>query len=293
MDYVVLDLEWNGTYSRRRKKNFNEIIDIGAVKLDSSLNVIDRYSMLITPQIGKKLNKYVEELTHISIDELESAKHTFTHALSKFNAFAENSIILTWGTTDILTMMSNCEYFFHQERPEFLHYYIDLQAYCQSVLSLTNPGKQLGLSFVAELLNIEYDKSEMHRALADSELSVKCFQKLFDEDKVKRFTQTVNDEFYRKISFKNHYITDIRSPLVDKNELYVLCDKCGKKMRVQSQWKAKNRGFRANVICPDCKIPSNATVRFKLKFDGLEIKRFVCPIEEKSKSTAENNNTEE
>lgn len=292
MDYVVLDLEWNGTYSRRRKKNFNEIIDIGAVKLDSDLNVIDRYSMLITPQIGKKLNRYVEELTHISIDELESAQHTFTHALSKFNAFVENSIILTWGTTDILTMMSNCEYFFHQERPEFLNYYIDLQDYCQTALSMSNPGKQLGLSYVAGLLNIEYDENEMHRALADSELSAKCFKALFDEESVARFLQKADDEFYRKITFKNHYITDLNSPLIDKKELYALCDKCGEKMQVKSRWQGKNRGFRADVLCPKCKIPSQATIRFKLKFDGMEIKRFVCPIEDKNKGENENKNIE-
>lgn len=62
MDYIVLDLEWNGAFSRRRKKYINEIIDIGAVRLNEKLKQVGSYSMLITPQIGKKLNKYVESL---------------------------------------------------------------------------------------------------------------------------------------------------------------------------------------------------------------------------------------
>ena len=283
MDYVILDLEWNGTFSRRRKKYINEIIDIGAVKLDESLNMVDSYSMLITPQIGKKLNKYVQELTHISIDELESAQHTFTHALSRFNEFAENSVILTWGTTDILTLMSNCEYFLHDERPEFLKYYMDLQDYCQKSLSMSNPGRQLVLMAVSQILEIDFKEEEMHRALADSELSARCFVRLFDGEQVKHMIHKCDDSFYRRISFKNHYITDINNPLVKKSELYAVCPDCGEKMQIKSRWQGKNRGFRAKAICPNCKVPSLATVRFKKMFDGMEIKRFVAPIEEGNK----------
>lgn len=279
MNYVVLDLEWNGTYSRRRKKYINEIIDIGAAKLDSNLNIVDRYSMLITPQIGKTLNKYVQELTHISIDELESAHHTFTHALSRFNEFAENSVILTWGTTDILTLMSNCEYFLHNERPECLVYYMDLQHYCQRALSLTDPGKQPGLESVAQLLGIEYNENEMHRALADSELSARCFARIFDPELAKSLTRRCDDSFYRRITFKNHYITDISNPLVNKSELYAVCPDCGEKMQIKSRWQSKNRGFRAKAVCPKCGVPSVAAVRFKQLFDKMEIKRFVAPIE--------------
>lgn len=288
MNWVVLDLEWNGTYSRRRKKNINEIIDIGAVKLDSGLNIVDRYSMLITPQIGKTLNKYVQELTHISIDELESAQHTFTHALSRFNEFAEDSVILTWGTTDILTLMSNCEYFLHNDRPVCLKYYMDLQHYCQRALSMTNPGKQPGLATIAQLLEIEYDESEMHRALADSELSARCFARLFDKELVDSLIRRCDDSFYRRISFKNHYITDINNPIVKKSELYAVCPYCGEKMQIKSRWQGKNRGFRAKAICPNCKVPSIATVRFKKMFDSLEIKHFVAPIEEQGKEEKKN-----
>ena len=34
MNFVILDLEWNGTYSRRLKGFMNEIIEFGAVKVD-------------------------------------------------------------------------------------------------------------------------------------------------------------------------------------------------------------------------------------------------------------------
>ena len=63
MSYVILDLEWNGSYSKVLHKFVNEIIEIGAVKLDDELNVCDTFTMLVAPKIGKKL---CLSLIHIS-----------------------------------------------------------------------------------------------------------------------------------------------------------------------------------------------------------------------------------
>ena len=57
MSFVVLDLEWNGSYSSKEHRFVNEIIEFGAVKTDENLNIIDRFEMLISPQIGKKANQ--------------------------------------------------------------------------------------------------------------------------------------------------------------------------------------------------------------------------------------------
>ena len=54
--YVILDLEWNGTYSRRIKGFINEIIEFGAVKVDESLDILDTYEALVRPQVGKKIS---------------------------------------------------------------------------------------------------------------------------------------------------------------------------------------------------------------------------------------------
>ena len=65
MNFVILDLEWNGSYSKRDKKFYNEIIEFGAVKTDSNLNIIDTFSMLVTPTIGKKLNSRIKARSSI------------------------------------------------------------------------------------------------------------------------------------------------------------------------------------------------------------------------------------
>ena len=55
MQFVVLDLEWNNTYAKKANGYINEIIEIGAVKLDSELENVDTFSCIIRSQIGKKL----------------------------------------------------------------------------------------------------------------------------------------------------------------------------------------------------------------------------------------------
>ena len=77
MNYVILDLEWNASFSKRDKRYYNEIIEYGAVKTDENLNIIDTFSMLIKPQIGKKLNSRIKELTHITNEELETSHNSF------------------------------------------------------------------------------------------------------------------------------------------------------------------------------------------------------------------------
>ena len=47
MQFVVMDLEWNNTYCKKKKGFLNEIIEIGAVKLDENLNQVDTFSLFI------------------------------------------------------------------------------------------------------------------------------------------------------------------------------------------------------------------------------------------------------
>ena len=47
MQYIVMDMEWNNAYSKKLGAFVNEIIEIGAVKLDDSLRVLDTFSVII------------------------------------------------------------------------------------------------------------------------------------------------------------------------------------------------------------------------------------------------------
>ena len=62
-------MTWNGTeptVKRKKAAFFNEIIEFGAVKVNDRLCVEDTFSVVVKPQIGKKLSSKVKNLTNIS-----------------------------------------------------------------------------------------------------------------------------------------------------------------------------------------------------------------------------------
>ena len=86
MEYVILDLEWNSGFCRKKQKYINEIIEFGAVKLDDDMNEKEKFSMLIRPVVTKRLNSTVKRLTSIKDDELKNGVN-FNYALSRFKRF--------------------------------------------------------------------------------------------------------------------------------------------------------------------------------------------------------------
>ena len=75
MNYIVMDLEWNQSYSGHIGEHPRmpfEIIEIGAVKVDKNYRIIDEYSSLIKPRIYKKLHSKIR--TILNYDETDLAK---------------------------------------------------------------------------------------------------------------------------------------------------------------------------------------------------------------------------
>ena len=60
MNYIVLDLEWNQPYSKEKRYSngvpvMSEVIQLGAVKLDSKLEVMGKFERNICPVFYKKI----------------------------------------------------------------------------------------------------------------------------------------------------------------------------------------------------------------------------------------------
>ena len=78
MKYIVFDLEWNQGYSSKEESYKSlpfEIIEIGAVKLDESFNIIDSFHRIIKPVVYTELFKYTREL--IPLTEKDLSKGIF------------------------------------------------------------------------------------------------------------------------------------------------------------------------------------------------------------------------
>lgn len=281
MDFVILDLEWNGAYSRRLKKFMNEIIEFGAVRVDNRLRIQDTFEALIHPQVGKKISGKIKLLTSITNEDLEGGLQ-FMQAVGQFCKWAEGAAIMTWGTSDILALIENCRYFCGSGRIPFLSRYVDLQAYCEHFLCTDNTKQQMGLSTAAGLLQIDDSGFDHHRALGDSLLTLRCFQKLYSPEKLDPFIQNAeSDEFYRKMEFKTTTICDLHDPLVSQQDLSFHCIQCGHLAHRCGKWHLKNKSFHAAFYCRHCGYKFLGRVQFKLKYEGLKVKKTVQPyIEE-------------
>ncbi|MGN0570783.1 MAG: exonuclease domain-containing protein [Candidatus Fimenecus sp.] len=281
MNYIVMDMEWNTAYCKQLGGFLNEIIEIGAVKLNESLQETDTFSVIIKSQIGKRLQSRVKTLTHLTNDDIANGV-SFQKAIMLFTAWlgTQENTFLTWGDGDIRTLIKNCDYFLNTAELPFVHHYCDLQKYCQSFTDAASSGQQLGLSAAAEKLGVNPDDYPHHRALDDSRLSAACLQRVFDAAKLKKYTRRCDKDFYARLAFKPYYISDINNPLVDKKQFRCVCDICGGKVKREKNWKYSNNSFRAVFYCKHCNHRFRVAVRYKQLYDRLEVRKTFTEVKE-------------
>lgn len=278
-----MDLEWNTAYCKKYGCFFNEIIEIGAVKLDSDFNITDSISVIVKPQIGKKLRGRVKDLTHITNEDISSGI-VFEEAVKKFSDWLGNgeNIFLTWGDGDIRVFSKNYEYFFNVDALPFIDNYADAQKYCQSFIDAPS-GQQIGLSAACEKLGIDPEDFSHHRALDDSLMTAECIKKVYDREKLQKYIRKCDSSFYKRLSFKPYIIKDINDPGVDKSKFKCVCDACGGKVVKKKKWKFVNSSFRAEFYCPNCDKNFRVCVRFKRYFDRVDAKKTFSDITPKER----------
>lgn len=112
MDFVVFDLEWNQAgYGRPMIREplplEGEIIQIGAVKLSEALETLGEFKIYIKPRVYRKMNRKVQQITHISNEDLASGAD-FKDAIEQFSAFCgEDFRFVTWGSDDMRVLRQN------------------------------------------------------------------------------------------------------------------------------------------------------------------------------------------
>lgn len=113
MDYIILDMEWNQSYpktdseGKRKSPPLNEIIEIGAIKLNEKMEFVDAFKSLVRPCYIKKLNSHVKKLTGITAEMLRKGTW-FPEVIVDFRDWCgEDRVILTWGYDDI-PMLESC-----------------------------------------------------------------------------------------------------------------------------------------------------------------------------------------
>jgi len=273
MSLVILDLEWNTAFCKELNKYVNEIVEFGAVKLDDALKVIDTFSCLVKPTVAKEIHPQVQKLINISFEEIKDAELTFPYVVDKFAEFLGDGTLLTWSNTDLHTLIDNCELHFMESNLPFVSSFCDLQKYCEYSLGVSSANRMLGLSSCAQVLGFVEGDSQTHRALDDVMLSLKCLKALYNRRHFEEFIETCDEEFYKKLRFKNKYITNINNPHLDRQQLFFDCPNCNVRCVRKSKWSKKNNAMHAYFVCPECKESFKGRLQAKVKYEGVVISK--------------------
>lgn len=287
MKFIILDLEWNTAIDRKIGRAVNEIIEIGAVKLDERLCEIDRFSCMVVSQLTDRLSGRFKNLTGITNDDMLGGL-PFSEAIVRYEKWAGNALTMTWSNSDIFALYDNYSIFLGQNRVSCISKYMDLQKYTQRVLSdagvkITN---QISLSAAADMLGINYSDLGLHRAFDDCELGAMILKSVYDKELIKKYTvDTEKKDYYKRLTFKPHIICDINSPKINKKAMNFKCDDCGRKAERISQWRFRGRSFRADFHCKKCNTYFLGCVSFKNCFDKVTVKKYKIKKSESGNPT--------
>ena len=276
MNFIIFDLEWNGSYSYFTQSFMNEIIEIGAVKLDEKLNIVDSYKQMIYPQFTKKLSGRCKRLTNITNDEVKENGIDFLDAFKDFARWGSGNgnVYMTWSNSDLYVMTQNFTQHTGTAKVDFIKNYCDVQKYCMSFIKKEdNPnGNQISLENCAELFKIDFDSEKLHRALADCYLTVECLKKVYDKDKLSKFIKPCDGEFFDRLLFKPFYITERTYEDFDIDSVDLVCPNCGGLLDVPEELEIINKSFKGAVKCNYCMRSYWIFIRVKKLYDDYAVK---------------------
>ena len=167
---IVIDLEFTGTPNDLGIPGFtDEVIDIGAVRVDCQGNILDSFHTFVKPEYAESVSKYVTRLTGISDRDLIGAP-CFVEAMD---------LLTSWiGTIGSKRMVAWSKADKHQidtesmvkgyALPMLLAHWIDLQAILPRVMHIGGRGKHMSLKRAAEWYGNEISLEESHHALYDA-----------------------------------------------------------------------------------------------------------------------------
>ncbi|MCF0133020.1 MAG: exonuclease domain-containing protein [Blautia sp.] len=249
MAYIVFDLEWNqspdGKNGSNRKLPF-EIIEIGAVKLNEEMEIVDRFQCLIRPKVYKWIHNSIREVIHMNYRELKNGV-PFPQAMERFlNWCGPAPVFFTWGSQDLTELQRNMKYY-------------DMLGLLKGPILYYNVQKLFGIAYETRKscrsleYAIDYLKIEkwmdFHRALADAYYTAEVLRKMDAKD-----------------IFPNSSIDIYQNPKSKKEEVHICYPTYDK--YVSREFSARENVMRDREVsstrCPVCKKPAKRKIRWFL-----------------------------
>lgn len=252
MNYIVLDLEWNqsntGLEPAAKRLPF-EIIEIGAIKLNSELTMISEFSELIKPVVYHELHHITSKIIHMKMEELMRGDN-FSRVLKRFLKWCGGGeyMFCIWGTQDLTELQKNIK--FHKQKPlsEGPIMYLDVQKLYS--LAYGDGKSRKALETVVDELQIEKD-IPFHRAFSDAYYTAKVMEKLKDKDVFKmvsydtycppkRREDEIKVQFDTYFKYISREFSSKSEAFLDKEVVSSKCYLCHRNLRKKIRWFTPN-----------------------------------------------------
>lgn len=211
MNYIVFDLEatcWDKKDPSAKHKK-NEIIEIGAVKLNEKLEIISKFESFVKPKLFPVLSNFCKDLTKITQEHVNEAQ-TFPEVLEEFKSWmGPNYVLCSWGHYDKNQFENDCR--LHKLDPSWLedrhisikHQFMEMDVFKKSKVyedQMKKRGKvSAGMMTGLKVLGLKHEGTH-HRGIDDAENIAKIFTKVFNK---LEFPENLNTRF--DCVFENDY----------------------------------------------------------------------------------------
>jgi 3'-5' exoribonuclease 1 len=179
VNYIILDLEAT-CWQEKGLKNKSEIIEIGAIKINQSQQLISQFSSFVKPSLHPVLSPFCTQLTSIQQKDMELAE-TFPTVLRQFKEWInveEAYVLCSWGFYDKQQFKQDC--LLHHLETNWLEQHISLKHQHATIKGLKKPMGMAGALYI-EGLTLE---GTHHRGIDDAKNIAKIFLKYFGKWKM-------------------------------------------------------------------------------------------------------------
>ena len=173
MNYIILDLEWNqsstGEEEVTRVLPF-EIVEMGAIKLNSAREMVGEFSELVKPQVYHEMHRITSKLIHLQMEQLEQGRPFPIVAKQFFDWCGTDYIFCTWGPLDLTELQRNLRYYGMEPLADGPFKFLDVQKLFS--IAYEDKKSRRTLEHAIDYLEVEKD-IPFHRAFSDAYYTAK------------------------------------------------------------------------------------------------------------------------
>lgn len=247
MNTVFFDLEWNTGFLDG--SSFDEVIEIGAVKVNERYERIDGFHRLVRPLVYRKMNPYIQKIISVRMADLRGEDPLDAVAADFFRWCGDAGALIAWSTNDFGVLERNLERFGMVLPEQFDRY--DLQA--AYAYRTEHTIHSYSLKAAVEAMSIPAPEDHVfHDAYYDAQYTAAIGKKLYEaygplptREELDTFRATQVKPKKPKIPLKYSVKHAIRMP----EHCQFQCPVCGDLLHLKSWYVLDPAHFISRVKC--------------------------------------------